>query len=61
MTEISVNIIVECSCGNNLSGQAIGGNDYRGNPVITIEPCEKCLGEARNEGYEEGLAEGEQK
>lgn len=57
MSEITVDIVVECSCGNNLSGQAAGGSDYKGNPVITVEPCEKCMERARNEGYAEGFAE----
>lgn len=57
MSEVTVNIIVECSCGNDLSGQAEGGSDHKGNPVITVEPCEKCLERAHDEGYDEGLEE----
>ena len=59
MPEISVDIIVVCSCGNNLSSQVTVSSNYKENLIFIVEPCEKCLEKARDEGYEESLAEGE--
>ena len=48
-----VTIAVWCSCGAGLCGQAKGGTGD-----ITVDPCEKCLEEARDEGDDEGYQRG---
>lgn len=47
---------VFCSCGNGLCNNTIEGAN-RHSQYITVEPCEKCLNIAREEGYEEGYEE----
>jgi hypothetical protein len=46
-------------CGNCTEGKTPG----RGAPLIKVDPCEKCLENAKDEGdtegYERGLADGE--
>ena len=50
--EIRVNIEFACSmCGNDLYGE----QDRKG--TIKLEPCEKCLEEANEEGKREGRYE----
>ncbi len=44
---------VWCSCGNGLCNQC---SETRGG--IAVEPCEKCIEEAKTEGYDEGYDEG---
>jgi len=51
MPEISFEVY--CSCGNGLCRQT----DVKGSKVY-IEPCEKCLQKAKDEGYESGYDNG---
>ena len=54
MPEISFEIEVFCSCGHGLCGPSKGGIGRRGIPYVTVEPCERCLTKAKDEGYDEG-------
>ena len=47
---------VFCSCGNGLCNNTTEGRN-RYSQYITVEPCEKCLDVAREEGHEEGYEE----
>lgn len=58
MPEVSVEIEIYCSCGEGLCNTSTGGSGRRGEPIITVEPCEKCLEKARDEGYDQGYSEG---
>ena len=55
MPDVTVNIDLWCArcgagiCNNGTARKRGGGFD--------IEPCDKCLQEARSEGYDEGRAE----
>lgn len=60
MPTIDLEIEVWCSCGEGLCNQSTGGSGRRG-PHITVEPCEKCLSRARNDGYDEGYEECQKK
>lgn len=51
MAEIRVDLEILCICGNELTAK----NKYAG--LIEIEPCEKCLDVARDEGYSQGEKE----
>lgn len=51
MPEVKVEIEVWCSCGEGLCGQSTGRGRSGG---ITVEPCDKCLKEAEQEGYDRG-------
>ena len=53
MPEITVEIW--CSCGNGLCNQA--STDKYGTGII-VEPCEKCVETARDEGHDAGYHEG---
>lgn len=44
---------VWCSCGNGLCSQT---KDVKGG--IQVEPCDKCLENARSKGYDEGFEQG---
>jgi len=55
MAEVKVEIDLECKCGNGLDVKV----DKWGTGLI-ITPCEKCLREARDEGYHEGYTEAEE-
>ena len=48
----SLEFEVWCSCGNGLCNHT---RDRKGG--IEVEPCEKCLEKAREEGKEEGYNE----
>ena len=52
MPLIEIEFEVWCSCGNGLCNQT---RDRKGG--IEVEPCEKCLEKAREEGKEEGYNE----
>lgn len=55
MPEFSSEFNVTCGkCGADLNANCteIAGA-HRNLPSITVEPCEICLDEARNEGYED--------
>ena len=58
MPEIITKFEVYCNCGNGLCNQTDVREDRHGNPVLHIDPCEKCLDKARDEGHEEGYDEG---
>ena len=58
MPGVEVNIEIYCSCGEGICNHTVGGTDYRGNPIFTVEPCEKCLERAKEEGRDEGYNEG---
>ena len=67
MPDITVNIDVWCaSCGAGLCPVTTVGSPTRGhvNENFQVEPCEKCLADARkdgrDEGYKDGLEEGGQ-
>ena len=47
---------VYCSCGERLCNQCIIGltTHYRSTPSVTVEPCDKCLSNAYDQGYKEG-------
>lgn len=49
-----IEVEVWCSCGNGLCGQS----ESRGRGIV-VEPCEKCLENARSEGHTEGYTEAE--
>jgi len=48
---------VYCSCGNGICANTRVSYN-RGRNQVMVEPCEKCLAQARNEGYDEGYDEG---
>lgn len=43
-----IDIVVECKCGNVLS--QIESSDG----VVTVKPCEDCLNEQYDDGFEDG-------
>ena len=52
MVDLSFEIGVVCEkCGNKLSAEYENG-------LLSVEPCEKCLNDADNEGYTRGYDEG---
>lgn len=51
MPELKIEFEVFCSCGNGLCNKTTVD---RRNDKITIEPCEVCLGKAKDEGHQEG-------
>jgi hypothetical protein len=54
MAEVTIDIDVECQeCGEGLDVLV----PYAG--TFQIVPCTKCLAEARQVGYDEGLSDGE--
>jgi len=59
MPEIEVNIEVYCAvCGEGLCNQTEFVKTYRrGESSFRVEPCSKCLQEAKDQGYEEGYEE----
>ena len=55
MPEITIDIEVWCSCGEGLCHQS---SEHAGNRTgIDVEPCEKCINAARQEGHDEGYTE----
>lgn len=58
MPEIEVQVEIWCSCGEGLCNQSTPGKDRHGDPKITVEPCQKCLDSARDDGRESGREEG---
>lgn len=54
MTEITIDIQIYCgNCGAGLCRNTSG----RGG-CFTVDPCEKCLEDARKEGHSDGYDEG---
>lgn len=50
---------VYCSCGNGLCGQTVVRQ--RGGYVsVIVEPCEKCMAQAKEDGDYEGYQRGKQ-
>ena len=53
MAELTVEISIECQrCGADLATDVYG-------TLIQVEPCSACLAEERQDGYDEGLSDGE--
>lgn len=59
MPEISVNVEVYCAwCNNGLCNQTESTTARgRGEPCFRVDPCERCLERAREEGREDKKAE----
>lgn len=57
MPELSVDFDVYCSCGAPLCDQTDVSQDRYG-AKLTVEPCQKCLDEARDNGFNDGWKEG---
>lgn len=53
MPEITVEIEIQCSCGNGLCNQSTGSLDSRG-PRFTVDPCQRCLESMRGKAYADG-------
>lgn len=50
----SIEFSVYCSCGEGLCSTTEVSHNQYGEPHVTIEPCEKCLEKAKDEGDTEG-------
>ena len=48
----SIEFEIWCSCGNGLCNQT---ENIKGG--IEIDPCKKCIEQARNEGYDQGYSD----
>lgn len=60
MPEFSVEFEVFCSCGEGLCNQSdTRKSRNRLSPQVVVQPCDKCLDKAREEGREAGYAERE--
>jgi len=47
---VTVDFEVFCSCGEGLCGQSTGRQSrHRGQPQVVVEPCKRCLENARDE------------
>ena len=51
----SIDVSVWCSCGEGLCSQATGGDG-----TLEMEPCQKCVENARSEGFEDGFNQGKE-
>ena len=61
MTVLELEFEVYCSCGAGLCQQTTEGlTRGRGMPFVTVEPCEKCKDEARDEGRAQGCPDMEE-
>jgi len=58
MPIIDIEFEVYCSCGEELCSQTTTGRNSKGYPYFDIEPCEKCLKKAEDEGYKKSYEEG---
>lgn len=58
MPDIEVCIEIYCSCGNGICNNTSVSSKNSGRPAFTVEPCEKCLSNADDEGYKRGHSEG---
>lgn len=56
MPEVTVNIEIYCDkCGAGLCNQStFVKTRVREEPSFRVQPCEKCMDEARDEGYQDG-------
>ena len=52
MPEIQVEFSMVCECGRPLNGSSEPAT-YRKGPIVTVEPCDVCLENARQEGRDE--------
>lgn len=55
MPTIEIEVEVWCSCGEGLCSQSRTHRTGRG---VEVEPCEKCLEQARKEGFDDGYEQG---
>jgi hypothetical protein len=53
MPTVEVNVEIWCSCGEGLCNQS-----WSHEGGIQVEPCNKCLEKAKDDGYDEGHKEG---
>lgn len=52
MPTIDVEIGVDCGkCGATLEAEV--QEDSRGNPVVVVEPCNRCIAEAYKKGWDD--------
>lgn len=59
MPAFDVEFEVWCSCGEGLCNQANTDTPFRRSGLhVTIEPCEKCLDNAKEEADSEGYGRG---
>ena len=60
MPLIEVEIEVYCArCGEGLCNQTEATHTFRRDqPAFRVQPCERCLEAARDEGYDKGYDEG---
>ncbi len=57
MPEATVNIEIYCAkCNAGICSNATF-SIYRGSPTFTIEPCDKCLSDERDDGYDDGYGD----
>lgn len=57
MPDITIDVAVLCDrCGEVLQAESKDG--YQGTKEFHVEPCEKCLDVAKDEGDDEGFARG---
>lgn len=62
MPDVSMNVEVYCTCGEGLCNQTESTRTRsRGEACFIVEPCRKCLENAKEEGFDEGrkAAEGD--
>jgi len=53
----SLDFEVFCSCGRGLCNQS-EVQSGRWSPKVVVEPCSRCLEEAKQEGYDLGYRDG---
>lgn len=60
MPEFTIEFEVYCaSCGNGLCNVSESTRTRtRGEPCVRVEPCPKCIEEARKDGFHDGHTEG---
>jgi len=59
---VDIEFEVFCArCGAGLCGNSDTRSSYnRGCPQVTVEPCDKCISNSKDEGYDEGYEKGQQ-
>jgi len=58
-TTVSVEFEVYCSCGEGLCLQSTTRNSRNRNvPQVVVEPCQKCISNAKETGYDDGYQNG---
>ncbi len=60
MPDVTVNVDVYCGrCGDGLCNQTTYKENYTGrDKAFHVEPCEKCLDAAKDEGDDKGYTRG---